>query len=95
MVYPYDKFLFQDDMIKIECQSKKAEIYYTLDSNKVPTSFSGTRYEENDFERGIRVRGKTFIEIYCIAVIPGRLESLLVHKYYTVEQIDRPPHIPF
>jgi hypothetical protein len=53
LVYPNDKTLFQNDMIIIECQSKKAEVYYTLNSNQVPTSFSGIRYEE----RGIEVRG--------------------------------------
>jgi len=40
-------------MIKIESQNNRAEIYYTLDSNQVPTSFTGTRY----FEPGIRVQG--------------------------------------
>ena len=34
------------------------------------------------------------MEIYSVAVIPGRLDSLIMHKIYKIEQGNRPVHQP-
>jgi Fn3 associated len=74
-VYPSGDTLYKNETIKIESNLRDAEIFYTMNSSTIPTSFTGIKYDK---KQGIILPdgyNNPILEIMCVAVCPGKLES--------------------
>lgn len=95
MVYPTGDVLFRNDRIKILTTESDADIYYTVNSAIIPTSFTGEHFSPDrpiNFMNDFSI--KTF-ELMCVAVCKGKLDSVVVSKYYKEirKDEDRPANL--
>eukprot|EP00347_Sterkiella_histriomuscorum_P011579 403371915 len=91
MIYPQRGYIFEGDKITIESNDKDAYIFYTINSDQIPTSFNGNLYDQAN---GILVtKENIFIELKCIAFKLGILESTVVTKTYRVEKAEAKPQM--
>jgi len=84
-VLPSNDLLYRNQAITIECEPG-AQVYYTLNSLQVPTAINGKLY--NSVE-GIKDHQSyvddgsalsQYIEIKCVAIMPGQLDSEVVSR---------------
>lgn len=84
-VLPSNDLLYRNQPITIECEPG-AQVYYTLNSLQVPTAVNGKFY--NSVE-GIKDHQSyvddgsalsQYLEIKCIAILPGQLDSEVVTR---------------
>lgn len=71
------------------------DIYYTINSATIPTSFTGEKYTPENPIYFMNDFGINTFELMCVAVCKGKLDSVVVSKYYKEirRDEDRPAHL--
>lgn len=94
-VYPLGDVLYRNDVINIQSREPDVDIYYTVNSATVPTSFTGQKFSSSNPIPFMSDYGINTFELMCVAIAKGKLDSIVVSKLYkeVCRDKDRPAHL--